>query len=163
MNENQKEILLSWLNNAHAMEESLIQNLEEKVKDADDDGESEVKEKIEEHLGQTRRHAKDVEKCITSLGGDTSESKDLVGKMTGFLQGSMKSIHDDVLVKNAIESYAAENLEIALYTSIIAAAEALEEEEIVDTCSIILEEEEEMAEWLMSQIPAITAEYVLNK
>jgi ferritin-like metal-binding protein YciE len=161
MNDSQKEVLISWLNSAHAMEESLVKSIEQMIKDAESAGEVDMMEALEEHLEETKRHVDDVESCVNSLGGELSSGKDLVGKVSGFLQGASKGVHDDNIVKNVIEGYAAENFEIACYTSLVAAATAMGKDEIADTCSKILDDEIRMANWLMDQIPVVTEEYLM--
>jgi ferritin-like metal-binding protein YciE len=163
MNNEQKENLIAWFNDAYAMEQSLVENLEQKAKDAEDAGESEAKIRIGQHAEQTKKHAKMVASCIEKLGGNLSRSKEVVGKMSGYFRGAAKSMYDDVMVKNVLEGYAAEHFEIASYTSLISAATLLGQNEIADICSEILEEEEEMAEWLEEQIPVVTTEYLGSK
>jgi ferritin-like metal-binding protein YciE len=161
MTKDQTELMLSWLNDAHAMELSLVKNLEGKAKDAEKAEKIEIKDRIEKHIEETKKHAELVEGAIKRLGGDTSITKDAMGKTMGFFQGAMNSMHDDVLVKNALESYAAENLEIAAYTSIEAGARELGDEETADMCLEIIEDEENMAEWLLEQIPEATTECLM--
>ena len=163
MNEAKKETLIAWLNDAHAMELSLVKNLEGKSKDAEAAGKPEAKARIDEHIEETKRHAELVESCIVRLGGTASVSKDLMGKAMGMMQGAMNSMFEDTMVKNALESYAAEHFDIAAYTSLIAAAEEIGDTETVAICSEILEDEEAMAEWVLEQIPAVTEEYLSKK
>jgi ferritin-like metal-binding protein YciE len=155
-----KETLIAWLNDAHAMELSLVKNLEGKSKDALDAGKSEVKKRIDSHIEETKEHARLIESCIVRHGEDPSTMKDVMGKTMGLMQGAMNSMYSDTMVKNALESYAAEQFEIAAYTSIIAAAEEVGDAETVDVCSRILEDEEEMSDWIMEQIPIATAEHI---
>lgn len=163
MNDIQKQQLITWLNDAHAMELALVENLQEKSKDAETAGKTNMQEKIDEHLEQTKQHAVKVEACVKRLGGDLSRSKEVMGKMTGYLQGVMKSLYDDVMVKNALESHAAEHFEIAAYTSLIAAAKAVGDKETTQACEQILTEEKEMAKWTETQIPIATTEYIMSK
>lgn len=160
MNDKQKEILIAWLNDAYGLEQSLIKNLEQQAKAAEKEGKTEIETKLREHLEQTKRHADLVEQCIEDLDGKVSLTKKVVGETSGFLQGVMKGMFDDGLVKSALESYAAENLEIASYQSIMAAAEKFGHEKTASVCADILADEEEMAAWLEEQIPLVTDEYL---
>lgn len=152
--------MIAWLNDAHAMELSLVQNLEEMAKDAEDAGKADVQAKIEAHIEETKQHAIQVEACIRRLGGSPSVVKDVMGKTMGYMQGAMKSMFADTMVKNAIESYAAEHVEIAAYTSLIAAAEEIEDFETAEICEAILSDEERMAAWALEQIPVATQEHL---
>ena len=160
MTDKQKETLVAWLNDAHAMELSLVKNLEGKSNDADEAGKKDVKSRIDEHIEETRKHAELVKSCIERLGGDTSIAKDMMGKAMGYVQGAMNSMYNDTMVKNALESYAAEHFEIAAYTSIISAAKEIGDVETVSICSKILKEEEQMAAWAFEQIPIATIDHL---
>lgn len=163
MTKEQEETMIAWLNDAHAMELSLVKNMEGKAKDAEDAGKVEVKARITEHIIETEQHAKLVESCIMRLGGKVSMGKDLMGKAGGYVQGAMNSMYEDTMVKNALESYAAEHFEIAAYESLMAAATALGDTETVAICSEIIEDEEKMAEWALMQIPLATEEFLTEE
>jgi ferritin-like metal-binding protein YciE len=66
----------------------------------------------------------------------------------------------DEVVKGAIMSYVFENLEIASYTSLIAAATRCGDEATRAACERILPQEEAMAQWLLEHIPSISIEYL---
>lgn len=156
-----KEILLRWLRDAHAMEntaESILKRQAKRTKDHPT-----IHQKISEHLEVTRRQAKRVEECIERLGGDASTIKDMTGSFVGAMQAMTAAGADDELVKAAISDYAFEQFEIANYNSLIDAAEACGEVEIQRVCEEILSEEEEMADWLEEQIPEVTRGYLLEE
>jgi ferritin-like metal-binding protein YciE len=156
-----KDFVIKWLNDAHAMENSLIQVLENHAKDAE--GHAQVQSRIQEHIETTRRHAERVEGCIERLGGDTSSMKAGMAKVSGTLQGMSTGAAEDELVKNAISDYAAEQFEVASYRSLIAAAEQLGDQETVSACRENLREDEEMARWLEQQLPAVTQGFIRDK
>src|SRR5438874_11564696 len=64
-----KDLVIAWLNDAHGLENALIQILEHQIKDAKDY--RQVQDKLEQHLEQTRRHGQLVKDCIQTLGGHT--------------------------------------------------------------------------------------------
>ena len=154
----QKETLISWLNDAYSMEKGLVQVLENHAKDAKDH--PEAFRKISEHLEATRRHADMVEQCIARLGGSTSSVKTAMGTVAGFFQGRSTGAAPDELVKNALSDYAAEHFEIACYRALIVAARALGVNDVVQICEQILRDEEDMARWLESSLPATVQEYL---
>ena len=47
-----------------------------------------------------------------------------------------------------------------LYTALIAAANEAGDAQTAETCSIILDEEQSMADWLEEQLPQITKKYL---
>jgi ferritin-like metal-binding protein YciE len=68
----------------------------------------------------------------------------------------------DEVVKGSISSYVFENLEIASYTSLIAAAEQVGDIETMTACEQILPQEVAMAQWLLDHIPQLTQTYLLR-
>jgi ferritin-like metal-binding protein YciE len=153
-----RETLLSWLNDAYAMEKGLVQVLENHANDVKD--RPEMYRKIAEHLEKTRMHAERVRDCVQRLGGDVSTLKTALGSVSGFFQGRSTGAAPDELVKNAIADYASEHLEIASYKALIAAARALGEQEVVRICEDILRDEEDMARWLEQNLPLVVNEYL---
>src|SRR5947209_6211755 len=149
----QKETLISWLNDAFAMETSLVQVLENHASDVKD-------RPVAEHLEKTRLHAERVRDCVERLGGSTSSMKTALGAVTGFFQGRSTGISPDELVKNALSDYAAEHFEIASYNALIVAARALGEPEVARVCEEILRDEQDMARWLENQLPTVVQEYL---
>ncbi len=158
MNSEQKDAYLAWLRDAHAMELALVVMLEKQVKDTE--GKPDLQSRISKHLEETRMHAEKVEACIKRIGGDVSTAKDLSAKMTSALNGLGMSIMGDQMVKEIHSAYAAEHFEIASYTVIRSAAQALGDPEGADMCDDILSEEYAMADWVKEQVPLVVAEYV---
>jgi ferritin-like metal-binding protein YciE len=149
-----REQIIAWLSDAHAMEQSLARVLQQHVKDAQD--QPEIRERLELHYEETRRHAERVRECLESLGSSPSTMKSLAGSAVGFVQGVSTGMFRDEIVKNAIADYAMEHFEMACYSAIAAAAEDAGLTEIAQTCRDIFGEEAEMADWLEEQIPEIT-------
>lgn len=156
-----EDFVTKWLNDAYAMENALIQVLENHAKDAQDH--PQVQNGIQEHIETTRRHAHRVEECIQRLGGDTSTLKTGMANISGTLQGMSTGVAEDELVKNAIADYAGEQFEIASYRALIAAAEELGDQETVRACQENLREDEAMAQWLEQQLPTITQGFLQSK
>ena len=154
----QKEQLITWLNDAHAMELSLEKNLEDHIKDAANI--SELRDGLEEHLLATRRHAIRITEAVHRLGGTLSQVRSVVATAMGRLEGMATSLFKDEIVKDVLADYAAEQFEVACYTSLIAAAQEFGEAEVADLCRKNLHEDQAMAEWLRVQIPVVTRHYL---
>lgn len=153
-----KNMLLKWLRDAHAMESSAESILEKQVKRVKDY--PELHRRIADHLEETRHQQTRLEQCIDRLDGDTSILKEMAGKFTGTMQALGAAGAKDEVVKEGISNYAFEAMEIASYRSLIAAAEAYNEPEIRRTCEEILAEEERMAQWLENNVSAITRDFL---
>jgi len=117
----QRQNVLFWLKDAHAMEQGAVLTLENHAAAAQ--GYPEVQSKLHGHAEATRRHADLVEGCIERLGGHPSVLKEAIGTVMGKVQGVANLPAQDVVVKNILGDLAAEHFEIASYTSLIAAAE----------------------------------------
>jgi len=155
------DLIIGWLNDAHAMELGIAQVLERHAASAADH--PQIQAGLEKHLGETRRHADLVKGCVERLGGDTSAVKSGMASVMGAMQGMTTKIAADELLKNALHDYGTEHFEIACYTSLIAAAEATSDRETERVARQILREEEAMAASLAQQIPMITSEMMARE
>lgn len=153
-----REDFLDWLRDAHAMEqqaETMLGKMIERVGDYPI-----LQSKLREHLEETKQQSKLVEDCIEKLGSSTSGLKDFAGKAMGLAQAISGIFVEDEAIKGVIASYVFENLEISSYSSLIAAAEKLGEQEISSILEKILWQEKDMATWLLDYVPEITRQYL---
>ena len=151
-----RDRVLAWLNDAYAMELSIAQVLENHAKDAA--GHPQMQAGLQRHLEQTRRHAELVKGCVERMGGETSGVKSGMASVMGAVQGMSTKLAKDELVKNALHDYGTEHFEIACYTSLIAAAENLGDQETARVCREILRDDQAMADFLFQQIAPVTIE-----
>jgi ferritin-like metal-binding protein YciE len=158
-NRDPRETLISWLNDAYALERSLVEVLENHAKDAREFS-PQMAQRMTQHLEETRMHAERVKECVERLGGSTSTMKTAMGKVTGFFQGMSTGAAPDELVKNALSDYAAEHFEIASYRALIVAARELGETEVARICESILRDEEDMARFLETNLPMVIQSYL---
>src|SRR5688572_28861506 len=108
-----EENLMDWLRDAHAMEEQAEKMLAATA--ARLENYPVLKQRIEQHLEETRRQATLVRGCIERRGGDTSAVKDLTGRIVAMAQGMSGMFVTDEVVKASMSSYAFEHMEIASY------------------------------------------------
>lgn len=154
----EQQTVLSWLKDAHSMETGGLPTLQDHAETAKDY--AEMQAKLSQHASATRRHAELIEGCIKRLGGRPAALKEAVGTAVGKVTGLANLPAKDTVVKNALGDHAAENFEIACYTSLIAAAEQVGDHETADVCKQILRDEEEMADWLKGYIPMLTQTFL---
>lgn len=148
---NPNDLLVAWLNDAYGMENALVQILEHQVKDAQEL--PEVQSRIQLHLEQTRQHAEMVKSCVERLGGSTSSLKSGLASLFGQMQALSTGAAQDEMVKNALADFAAENFEVASYTALITAAQEIGDMQTVTVCQQILQQDQEMAQWLAQNLP----------
>ena len=156
-----EERLMEWLRDAHAMEEQAEQMLSStthRLKDY-----PELRLKLVKHLEETRRQAITVRGCIERRGGTISIVKDLVARTTAVAQGLGGLLVSDEVVKAMLAIYTFEQMEIASYRILIAAAASVGDSETRQACESILAEEEAMAEWASQQLAPTAQEYLARE
>ncbi len=149
---------MSWLRDAHAMEMQAIQILENQARRIENY--PDLRSRILEHLEETRAQAEMLERCIEQHGTMSSPLKDSAAAFLGNMQALGGALMGDEVVKGVIASYTFEHLEIAMYRSLIGAAEKLGDAETARVCSEILRQEEAMAGWLERHLPEVTRQYL---
>lgn len=139
-----QENLLDWLRDAHAMEQQAEHMLKAQSKRLEHY--PELKARIDQHIEETLGQQKLIDECLSRLGGSSSTIKDMTGKIMAFGQAAGGSLMSDEVVKGAMAGYVFENVEIATYTVLIAAAQAAGDVETQAACEQILPQEVAMAE-----------------
>ncbi len=153
-----KEHLIAWLRDAHAMEEqaeTMLTAQSRRLQNYPD-----LKARIDQHIEETREHARRLETCLQRLDHRASSLKDISGKIVALGQGLSGMFVDDEVVKGSLAGYTFEHMEIASYKILIAAAEAAGETEVVTACQANLAEEVAMAEWLDEHAAGITRKFL---
>ncbi|PRB80444.1 ferritin-like domain-containing protein [Pseudomonas sp. MYb185] len=152
------ENLMSWLRDAHAMEqqaEKMLSSMSARLEHY-----PVLKARIDQHIDETRGQQARLESCIRRLNGSPSTIKDMGGKLMAFAQGVSGMVMSDEVVKGAMSGYVFEHMEIASYTILIAAAEAARDRETQQVCEQNLREEQAMAEWLLQHLPEVTQAFL---
>src|SRR5215212_3708818 len=118
------------------------------------------KKRLQQHLKETKSHAKQVERRIKKLGGGGQTLQGAVGKIAAAAKGPLHAIRGDgaqeKMLKNAKTEYWNEHEEIATYTAIEALAEKVGDKETAKLARAIRREEERMAAFLQTQIRALS-------
>lgn len=94
------------------------------------------------------------------MGEGTSALKDAGGKLMATAQAVGGAFAGDEIMKGSLVSYTFEQMEIAAYTAIIAAAEHLGEAQAAEVARANLQEEIAMADWLSSHLPGTTRAFL---
>jgi ferritin-like metal-binding protein YciE len=118
------------------------------------------KKRLQQHLKETKSHAKQVERRIKQLGGGGQTLQGAVGKVTALAKGPLHAIRGDgeqeKMLKNAKTEYFNEHEEIATYLAIETLAEKVRDSETAKLAKAIRREEEKMASFLQGQIKQLT-------
>jgi len=118
------------------------------------------KKRLQQHLKETKSHAKQVERRIKKLGGGGQTLQGAVGKVAAMAKGPLHAIRGDSeaekLLKNAKTEYWNEHEEIATYLGIETLAQKVGDSETAKLAKAIRREEEKMAGFLLGQIKQLT-------
>src|SRR5215218_9525878 len=118
------------------------------------------KKRLQQHLKETKSHAKQVERRIKKLGGGGQTLQGAVGKVAALAKGPLHAIRGDSeqekQLKNAKTEYWNEHEEIATYLGIETLAEKVGDSETAKLAKAIRREEEKMAGFLLGQIKQLT-------
>jgi ferritin-like metal-binding protein YciE len=148
-----KDLLIRWLDNAHAMEHQLIPVLENHAKDME--GNPAAQQRIRQHIEETRRHEERVERCLQLLGSSPSMARATLAGLMGSAQAVSTGLFKDELVKNVLADFATENFEVACYKALTIAAREAGQSEIARECEENMREDQAMAQWLDQQLPGV--------
>jgi ferritin-like metal-binding protein YciE len=128
------------------------------------------KKRLQQHLKETKQHAKLLERRIKKLGGSPEAGPDLpgpteavanlAGRAVAAAQGPLHALRGtgeaEKMLKNAKDEYHEEAEEIANYTAIEALADVVGDKETAKIARGIKREEERMAKFLEKLIPQLT-------
>lgn len=152
------ERLLSWLEDAHAVEEQAETMLSAMAPRLD--AYPELQARIRRHIDETRRQNASLRDCLARHGAAPSPLKDLSTRFMGFTQSIGTMFTTDEVMKGVLATYAFEHLEIASYKMLIKAAREFGDKETARVCEKILEEEKAMAKWLEDHLEEITGTFL---
>ena len=155
--------LIQYLVEAYGKERELERSLQAHIAMTD---RKPYKKRLQEHLRETKQHAKLVEKRARKLGAGglitdavkegTSLMKQGAALAKGQLHAARGTGDEEKLLKNAKTEYSEEHEEIATYTAIETLAEEVGDKETAKVARQIRRDEEKMANFLARQIPVLT-------
>jgi ferritin-like metal-binding protein YciE len=144
------ELLIDWLNDAYAMEETQLRMLENHIRDAADF--PDMQQRLTRHAEETRHHAELMRELLLRREARPQAVKSNLNRFMNQIREWATGTDDDELVKNALADIAAEQFEIASYEALLTAAEDVGDQETVAVCQQILQDEYEMARWLKDHL-----------
>jgi ferritin-like metal-binding protein YciE len=164
--------LVQYLNEAYGkekeLETALVAHIGMTTRDV-------YRKRLREHLTETKRHARELERRVKQLGGapqtvpiegfdplakGAAAAVGLAGRAAAAAQGPLHAIRgtgeQEKMLKNAKSEYADEHEEIATYSAIETLAEALGDIDTAKLARAIRREEQSMARFLERQIQSLT-------
>lgn len=157
--EDSRERLIRYLNDCWAAEKAMVGTLKDMAKESND---PDTRSLFEQHSQVTWQHEEALEARIRALGEEPSDGKGFVNNLIGKVADLMGSSHDDYdkTTMNLCKAYATENLEIAMYESLIAYAEAIGDSETASLGRQIQSQEKNAADLIWPQINRTAARAV---
>lgn len=150
--------LVQWLRDAHAAEqqsETMLSGLGRRIENY-----PELKDRIEQHIRETQRHAELVRSCLERRGESTSAVKDTGATTLGLGQALSGLFVGDEVMKGVLASSAFEAMEITSYRILISTAQRVGDKETARVCEQILRDEEVMADWLNQHAIGLSEQYL---
>src|SRR2546423_9981607 len=159
--------LIQYLNEAYGKEKQLETALQAHISLTT---RPPYKKRLQDHLKETKQHAKLLERRIKKLGGTADAGPDLpgptqavanlAGRAVAAAQGPLHAMRGtgeaEKMLKNAKDEYHEEVEEIANYTSIETLAGLVADNDTATIARGIKREEERMAKFLEKLIPQLT-------
>jgi ferritin-like metal-binding protein YciE len=156
-----EELLMAWLRDAHAMEKQAIESIENQIDRLENY--PQMQNWARDHVTASQRQRDMIRQCIERRGGDASTLKDVAMTIMGKIQEATSFFTSDEVLKNAITDHGFKHYEIASYTSLRSAAEAVGDAETMRVCDTIIPEEEELAARLLRILPQATRDYMARE
>jgi ferritin-like metal-binding protein YciE len=125
------------------------------------------KKRLQQHLKETKAHAKALDKRIRKLGGGKQVVQSLVGQVTAAAKGPLHVVRGDgqqeKMLKNAKTQFTSEQEEISTYLALETFAKKVGDTETANLARDIRREEERMAKFLEGQIKQLASATALDE
>jgi ferritin-like metal-binding protein YciE len=149
--------LVQYLGEAYGKEKELETALQAHIEMTD---RAPYRKRLNQHLKETRNHARLVERRMKKLGGGGHLIQDVTARGMAMAKAPLHAMRGksdaEKQLKNAKTEYSDEAEEIATYTAIETLAETVGDRETAKVARQIRREEERMASFLARQIPILT-------
>lgn len=153
-----REHLLHWLRDAYAMEkqaQEMCERQSERIETY-----PELKARITQHVEETKDQIRKLDRCFEILDETPSAVKSIFGWTMGNVQALGGMMMSDEIVKGSMSAYVFENMEIASYTILEAAANKAGQPEIARICAEICAQEQAMADWLKTHLASTATQFL---
>ena len=153
-----REIYITGLKNAHAIETQAVELLSRQVERLQNYPEMEARAR--QHIDESKVQARRLQELLHGLGSDYSAVKDAITGLMGNLASLMHAPARDEIIKNTFANYAFEHYEIAAYKSLITMSEQVDNTGAIPLLNQSLSEEVSMAEFIEAQLAPTTRRYM---
>jgi len=152
---NAQELFVHNLSEIYDAEHQFVQGQQEMAQQASD---QDLKSAIEEHIGQTEQHARNLEGVFEQLGQQPQRATNEVAQgLVSSAQQLMQQTQDENLRDCAINAAVikVEHFEMGSYRGLVSAAQQMGQDEIVDLLQQNLQQEEQTAQTAEQSAPQL--------
>jgi ferritin-like metal-binding protein YciE len=153
-----KDIYITGLSNAHALETQAVQLLSRQVERLENY--PAMSERMRQHIEESRNQAARLEEILGRLGTSHSAFKDAVTGFMGNMAAMAHAVAQDEVIKNTFANYAFEHYEIATYKALLEMADAAGDGQAPALLRQSLDEEQRMAQWIDQNLPETLRTYM---
>lgn len=157
-NDGLRDLFVTGLRNAHAMESQAAALLERQIERLDDF--PDLKTRMQSHLEETRTQQARLDRILEGIGESASTIKDAAMNFMGNMAAAAHMPAQDEVLKNSFASFAFENYETAAYKSLIAVAQKVGAQAAVAPLQQSCQEEEAMAQFLNANLDSVTRRFI---
>ena len=134
--------LIEYIQDAHAMEQSVSMMLDSMISSTDD---PEITEMLKHHQQETERHEQRLRERLDALGAGPSTRKQVQTIASALMKGAADQVREDQAGKNARDSFTTEHMEIGAYQLLERLADRAGDPRTAEVARQNRVEEEEMA------------------
>jgi len=139
--------LVDYIEDAHSMEQNVLQMLDSMIATTQDE---DIVEELEHHKMETERHEQLLRERLQALGRDTSLRKEAQSIAGALIKGVADQVRGDKAGKNARDGFITEHMEIASYELLERLAQRAGDEETAEIARRNRADEEAMAQKIAS-------------
>lgn len=150
-------IIINLLKDAYAMEEAIIEILEQHASDTED---IDIKNRIEEKVESVSHQAEAVKRRVEELDDEVSTAKTGLAIVIRNMEEYPTGFEKGKIVKDTIIEYGIEAFQKATYKAILIAAEQCRDEKTIELCEEIIGDERETSEYLDQMLAGVVTSYI---
>jgi ferritin-like metal-binding protein YciE len=137
--------LIKHIDEAHAMEQSVLRMLDGMLSTTDD---PELVDRLEHHKLETQQHAETMRRRLEAHGVQPSMVRQAAGVLEALAKLPLDLVRGEKAGRNARDGYATEHLEIASYELLRRVAARAGDEETARACDGIIAQERAMSDFI---------------
>jgi len=150
-------IIINLLKDAYAMEQAVIELLEQHSSDTED---LDIKSRLEEKTESVHFNAEKIKERVEELDDEVSTAKTGLASIIRNMEEYPPGFEKGKVIKETIVEYGVEYFQTATYKTILIAAEECGDEKTARLCDEIIGNERETSEYLDQNLTNVTINYI---